>query len=126
MDERHAIKVIIQAPDGRFLKGEPNAWAFTTDPAEARVFDYVGDCIAEQLEGLRQDRGLEWTAVPVDPRERYEVCDLCGQRVMAFKVFFDGKRYLCPECLASPPPWPPESASDASERDHRAGKEPPV
>ena len=99
MDDKHAIKVVIRGPDGRFLKGAPEDWSFTEDRTEARVFDFVRDCIAEQLEILRQDRGIQWEAEPIDPRERYEICDQCGKRVMAFRAFFDGQCYLCPECL---------------------------
>jgi hypothetical protein len=99
VNDRHAIKVIIRSPDGKFVKGEPKEWTFTENRAEARVFDYVGDCIAEQLDELRTDHGIQWVAEPIDPRERYEVCDGCGKRVMAFKAFFDGRLYCCPDCL---------------------------
>jgi hypothetical protein len=98
MPDSHAIKVVIRAPDGRFLKGQPKDRSFTTDRAEARVFDYVRDGIAEQLDELRVDQGIQWVAEPIDPRERYEVCDSCGKRVMSFKAYYDGRRYLCPEC----------------------------
>jgi hypothetical protein len=38
------------------------------------------------------------SAVPVDPTERYEVCDVCGQRTMPYSIFFDGKNYTCSGC----------------------------
>ncbi len=98
MEESRGIKVIIRSPDGRYVSGHQEAWSLTPDSSKARVFDFVADHIAEQLESLRHSHGPTWVAVPVDPRERYEICDLCGQRVMAPKIFFDGRQFLCFEC----------------------------
>ncbi|HWH71609.1 MAG TPA: hypothetical protein VNT26_19710 [Candidatus Sulfotelmatobacter sp.] len=98
MSDPRAIKVVLRGPDGRYVAGHQGAWIFTEDRAQARVFDYLADRIAEQLELLHKNQGIIWTVVPVDPRERYEICDHCGHRVMTFKVFFDGRQYLCPDC----------------------------
>ncbi len=98
MEDPRGIKVIIRSPDGRYIAGHQEAWSLTADTSKARVFDFVADHIAEQLESLRHSHGLMWVAVPVDPRERYEVCDLCGQRVMAMRTFYDGRQFLCLDC----------------------------
>jgi len=98
MTERHIIKVLLRGPDGRFLAGHQGAWTFTEDPQNARIFDYIGDRIPEQLEALETRHGLILTAVAVDPRERYETCDQCGVRIMSFRAYFDGTQYLCPDC----------------------------
>jgi hypothetical protein len=98
MPDRHTIKVMLRNSTGQFLAGHQRAWSLTEDRAKAKVFDYLRDHIAEQLEALQKDSGITWAVVPVDPRERYETCDRCGQKAMSFKVFFDGREYLCPEC----------------------------
>jgi hypothetical protein len=98
MSDPHAIKVMLRSPDGRYVAGHEAGWLLTDDSTRARVFDFVGDRIAEQLQNLQRSSGATWVAVPVDPREGYEICDGCGQRLMAFKIFFDGERFLCPEC----------------------------
>ena len=48
---------------------------------------------------LSRVHGLTLSVVAVDPLERYEVCDVCGNRAMPYSTFFDGKRYFCPDCL---------------------------
>ncbi len=98
MNDNHAIKVVLRRSDGKYLSGQEDAWSFTDELAEARVFDYVGDRIPEQLASLQNQCGLPLVAVATDPRERYELCDACGHRIMSFKALFDGQRYLCPEC----------------------------
>jgi hypothetical protein len=73
-------------------------WAFTQDRAAARVFDYDSDRIEEQLGKLEREFGLILAAVPVDSRDRYEVCDRCGKPAPSFRTYYDGRRYLCPAC----------------------------
>ena len=75
---------------------------FAADPAQAQVFDFVQDEVAGRVESARQTHGMTWTVVRADPRAGYEVCDQCGQRVMAFKAVFDRRHFLCAECLAKP------------------------
>ncbi len=94
----HAIHVILRDGCGRYLAGQRDAWLFTEDFSQAKVFDFVRDRIAEQVELLRQKHGLELSIVAVDPIERYEVCDVCGHRTMPYSTFFDGKRYFCRDC----------------------------
>ena len=100
MNDPHAIKVVLRTLDGMYLAGHQQEWLFTEMASEATVFNYVGDHIPEQLDKLEREHGLVLLPVPVDPHERYEVCDRCGRRVMSFKVFFDGQQYLCPDCRA--------------------------
>jgi hypothetical protein len=97
---KNRLKVVLRNAEGKYLTGDRGAWTFTGDRAAARVFDYLADHIDEQLGILEKDHGMILAAVPVEPRERYEVCDRCGQAWMSFKIFFDGHRYLCPECRA--------------------------
>jgi len=98
MSERHAIHVVLRDGYGRYLAGQRNLWSFTEDFTQARVFDFIRDRIAEQLETLHREHGLALSVVPVDPIERYEVCDICGQRTMPYSIFFDGKHYTCSGC----------------------------
>jgi len=103
MNDRHDVHVVIRNFDGQYLTGFQGAWGFSDQVAQAKVFGYVADHIPEQLQLLKQNQGLWLEAVPIDPRERYETCDHCGQRMMSFRVYFDGKEYLCPDCRESEP-----------------------
>jgi hypothetical protein len=98
MHDHHAIKVMLRSPDGRYLAGHRGAWTFADERKDAHVFDYVADRIPQQLEALEHQHGLVLTAVALDPRDRYEVCDCCGQQMMSLRAFFDGSQYLCPDC----------------------------
>jgi len=100
MRERHAIHVVLRDGFGRYLSGQRNGWSFTDDFTQARVFDFIRDRIAEQVEALRRDHGLDLSILAVDPLERYEVCDVCGDRSMPYSTFFDGHRFLCAACKA--------------------------
>jgi len=98
MNDSHAIKVILQNQEGRYLAGDLEQGELTDERAKARVLNYVQDGVREQLDALRQTRGISWTVVRLDPREAYEICDQCGRRVMSFKALFDGSRFLCDQC----------------------------
>ncbi len=98
MSVPRGIQVILRDEEGHYLVRQPNQWSFTRERAEATVFDFQGDGFAEQLKKLTGLPDRKWRAIPVEPRERYETCDDCGQRMMSSKVFFDGKRYLCADC----------------------------
>ena len=98
MNGSHAIKVILQDQEGRYLVGDIEAGDFTDRRDKARVFDYVQDRVREQLDSLRKTRGISWIAVRLDPRESYEICDQCGRRVMSFKALFNGATFLCEQC----------------------------
>lgn len=99
MHELHAIHVVLRDGCGRYLTGQRNMWSFTEDFSQARVFDFIRDRIAEQVEMLHRREGLALNVVAVDPVERYEVCDFCGHRAMPYSTFFDGKNFLCRNCL---------------------------
>ncbi len=98
MIEPHAIHVVLRNREGKYLTGQTGAWSFIERIEQARVFDYVADHIPEQLDLLERNHGIALAALPLDPRERYETCDRCGDRAFAFRMYFDGKEYLCPRC----------------------------
>ena len=94
----HAIRVLLRNPEGLYLAGTEQAARFTPHPAEARVFDFLADQVAARIEGDCAQHGLVWTVVRADPRAGFETCDRCGRQVMAFKVVFDGRAFLCADC----------------------------
>ena len=98
MSERHSIHVVLRDGCGRYLSGQRNTWSFTEDFSQARVFDFVRDRIAEQIETLRTQHDLTLSVMAIDPLERYEVCDACGQRSMPYSIFFDGEKFYCSQC----------------------------
>jgi hypothetical protein len=103
MNDREAVKVLIVNDDGQYLAGTATEWEFTEDRTRARVFDYVGDRVAEQIELVRRAHGRVWIAVRLDPLEVYEFCDRCGCRMRAFRAFFDGEKFLCSDCKDGAP-----------------------
>ncbi len=100
MNDTETIKVLIVNDDGQYLAGTAFAWEFTDDRSKAKVFDYHRDRVAESIELVRKTEGKVWIPVRLDPREVYEFCDRCGSRLRAFKMFFDGERFLCADCRA--------------------------
>jgi hypothetical protein len=98
MNDREAVKVLIVNDDGQYLAGSAIHWEFTDDRSKARVFDYVGDQVAERIDLVRKAHGRVWIAVKLDPREVYEFCDQCRRRVQVFRIFFDGQQFLCDDC----------------------------
>jgi hypothetical protein len=98
MRDLHAIHVVLRDGCGRYLAGQRNSWHFTENFSQARIFDFIKDRIAEQVEQLSRDQSLVLSVVAVDPTERYEVCDVCGNRMMPYSTFFDGKNYFCRDC----------------------------
>jgi hypothetical protein len=103
MNDREAVKVLIVNDDGQYLSGTATHWEFTEDRRQARVFDYMGDRVAETIELIRKAHGRVWIAVKLDPREVYEFCDGCGRRMRAFRTYFDGQRFLCEDCRNADP-----------------------
>ena len=100
MRELHAIHVVLRDGCGRYLPGHRNKWLFTEDFSQAKVFDFIRDRIAEQVEQLQRNQGLALSIVANKPTERYEVCDFCGQRAMPYSTYFDGKNFYCRDCSA--------------------------
>ncbi len=92
------IKVFVRDPRGKYLAQDANGLFFSEDRSAAMVFNYRGDAVAEQLETLAETHGIALAAEPVPPEEIYETCDQCKDLFMPFMTFFDGKRFLCPDC----------------------------
>lgn len=95
------IKVRLCNSKGEYLTAAPSGWTFSNDCSKAFVFDYVGDRIEEYLESIARFRGIVLKAIPVDPKEFLEVCDRCHQAIAPALAFFDGRKFLCPGCLAT-------------------------
>jgi hypothetical protein len=83
MSDGVPVKVLIVNDDGQYLAGTATEWEFTDDRTRAKVFDYVGDRVAEQIELVRRAHGRVWIAVKLDPMEVYEFCDRCGCRMLS-------------------------------------------
>ena len=98
MNDPAPVKVLIVNELGQYLTGTAAHWEFTEDRIRAKVFDYDGDHVADQLKIVRRVYGSVWIAVKLDPSEAYEFCDRCGSRVMAIKAYFDGRQFLCRQC----------------------------
>jgi hypothetical protein len=104
MSDREAVKVLIVNDDGQYLAGTATEWTFTEDRTRAKVFDFVGDRVAEQIELVRRAHGLVWVAVKLDPMEVYEFCDRCGCRMSAFAAAYNGTLFLCVDCKKASAP----------------------
>jgi hypothetical protein len=37
-------------------------------------------------------------AVPIKPRDAWEICDCCGRPGAASQMYYDGKLFLCLDC----------------------------
>lgn len=98
MSGAEAMKVLIVNQDGQYLAGTAREWEFTEDRTRAKVFDYIQDHVAEQINLVRKVHGMIWIAVRLDPRETYEFCDRCGSRTLPANAYFDGKQFLCRDC----------------------------
>lgn len=83
---------------GKYLASDEHGLFFTDDRSRAAVFDFRGDRIQEQLEGLQKTDGVTLIVDPVPPEEIYETCDRCKELFMPFMTFYDGKRFLCADC----------------------------
>jgi hypothetical protein len=92
------IKVFIRDARGKYLAQDANGLFFTEDRSVAIVYNYRADEVPEQLETIQRVHGIALAADPVPPEEIYETCDRCKDLFMPFMTFFDGKRFLCPEC----------------------------
>jgi hypothetical protein len=90
--------VRIRDSEGRYLGGEARKLAFFDDIHRAIIFDCQRDRVHEQVEYVRETKGIELEVVPVDPKEIYDSCDGCGRLALSFQLFFDGKSYRCPDC----------------------------
>ena len=82
------IKVFIRNAQGKYLAQDANGLFFAEDRS----------AVPEQLEMIGTTHGIALIAEPVPPEEIYETCDRCRDLFMPFMTFFDGKRFLCPDC----------------------------
>ena len=98
MAELQDFKVVIRGPDGKYISGSTRDWGFAEERCRAIVFDYRAHRVEEQLDMIRQVYGLALEAVPLDPEEIYETCDRCKQLATPFRVYFDGRLFLCQAC----------------------------
>ena len=92
------IKVRLRDSEGKYLATAPNGWTFCSDRARASVFDYVADKVEEYLKSVARVRGLVLKATPVEPKEILETCDMCHEMMAPAEAFFDGRRFVCPDC----------------------------
>ncbi|MEI6394341.1 MAG: hypothetical protein WCT12_24950 [Verrucomicrobiota bacterium] len=97
-NESPDIRVFIRDAHGRYLAQDANGLFFTEDRFVAIVLNYQGDHVPKQIEAIRQAHGIELVADPVPLEEIYEMCDQCRELFIPFMTFFDGKRFLCPDC----------------------------
>ena len=100
MRESHDIKVVLRDSEGRYVSGSAINWGFADDRSRAIVFDYVAERVEEQLEFLRKSHGIVLKVELLPANEIYETCDHCHRLIMPLKTFFDGERFLCPDCSA--------------------------
>jgi hypothetical protein len=103
------IKVFIRDAQGKYLARDSYGLFFTDDRASALVFNYRSDAVQEQIALIGETRGIALAADPVPPEEIYETCDRCHDFFMPFMIFFDGKKFLCPDCRRRPPRRPARS-----------------
>ena len=93
------VRVFIRNGRGQYLSQDDNGLFFTSSRELAMVFSYKADRVAEQLESIEKDQRIHLEAEPVPPEEIYERCDRCSELFMPPMISFDGKRFLCGECL---------------------------
>ncbi len=98
LQEPPDIKVFIHNTAGQYLAGGATELFFTNDRSLALVLDYRSDRVPEQLELIRRTHGITLVADPVPLEEIYETCDRCKDLFIPFMTFFDGQRFLCPDC----------------------------
>jgi recombinational DNA repair protein (RecF pathway) len=95
------IRVFIRDHAGRYLSRRGlTDWQFVQDRNAAVIFFYLTDRVAEQIERLRIMEGITLYEEPVPLAEIYEICDRCKEFIPPFLIHFDGRRFLCSECLS--------------------------
>ena len=92
------IKVFIRNAQGKYLAQDANGLFFTEDRSVAVVLNYEADQVPAQLEAIQKTQGVSLAADPVPLDEIYERCDRCKELFTPFMTYFDGKRFLCPDC----------------------------
>ena len=92
------FKVFIRTPQGKYLAQDGNGLFFTEDRSAAIVLNYDADQVPMQLEAICKAHNIKLAADPVPLDEIYESCDRCKELYMPFMTYFDGSRFLCPDC----------------------------
>ncbi len=92
------IKIVLRSPDGQYLAGGPTEWEFTSNLADAAVFNYLADEIETQLERICKSHAIELEAVHVAATELCETCDRCNEAMLPTIAYFNGKQFLRPDC----------------------------
>ena len=101
MHETIGIKVFIRNLAGEYLAGEGEDWSFTSSMAQAHIFDYAEDQVADQLAEAQRDFGVNWVAHPVDPDLIGETCDICSLHLRTTEAIYNGTSFVCPACHVS-------------------------
>jgi hypothetical protein len=92
------IKVVLRNALGKYLARDDNGLFFADERSTALVFNYRSDHVAEQLEEIQAIHGLALVVDPLPLEEVHETCDRCKELFTPLMIFFDGKRFLCPDC----------------------------
>ena len=98
LDLRSDFRVVIRNPQGKYLTESPVGVFFSDDRSQATVFNFRSDQVQEQLDLILKTQGIALVADPVPLEEIYETCDRCKEMFMPSMTFFDGRRFLCPDC----------------------------
>jgi hypothetical protein len=98
------FKVFVRTAQGKYLAQDANGLFFTEDRSVAIVLNYEADQVPKQLEAIQNTHGVELAADPVPLDEIYESCDRCKELFMPCMTFYDGRRFLCPDCRKSAAP----------------------
>ena len=94
------IKVFIRNAQGNYLAEDDNGLYFSQDRSRAIILNYRTDQVEQQLETIRRAQGLVLMPEPVPPEEIYETCDRCKELFLPLMTYYDGKTFLCLDCLS--------------------------
>ena len=94
------IKVFIRNEQGNYLAQDDNGLYFSQDRSRAVILNYRTDQVEQQLETIRRAQGLVLVPEPVPPEDIYETCDRCKELFLPPMTYFDGKTFLCLDCLS--------------------------
>ncbi|HWI56356.1 MAG TPA: hypothetical protein VNZ22_03970 [Bacillota bacterium] len=91
-------QIVIRTPDGKYLSGDANGLRLVHSVYEALLIDPERIPLEATLAELRRVTGLAVELASLDLAEVFETCDRCGQQVTPLIAYFDGRRFLCPDC----------------------------
>lgn len=98
------FKVTLVNAKGQHLAQDDNGIFFSGDRSRAMVFSYYADRIQEQIELLSRTETVHLAAEPVPIDEVYERCDGCAELFHPTMIWFDGSKFMCPECAGHKAP----------------------